>query len=88
MRVHRYLSVRGPEEDYFWCFCVRYKYKIRTISVDRSHTNRIILAKDEFQSKSFAHVDRVVIHDLDVHEPFLEVLRRHKRYAGGQGTAV
>lgn len=50
-------------------------------AVGGRYFNGILRAEAEFQPVGFALVDGVGIHDLDVHEPGLEVVCLDERYA-------
>jgi len=43
--------------------------------------NRIAFAEFEFQSVCLVHIERVLIKDLNIHEPFFEAFSGNERYA-------
>lgn len=45
-------------------------------------TDRIVRAEFELETVGLVFVQRVVVEDLDVHEPFVEAFCLHQDYAG------
>jgi hypothetical protein len=48
----------------------------------RAYLDRIAWTEHEFQPVYLAGVQWVVVHDLDVHDPFFQVVGFDERYAG------
>ena len=50
----------------------------------KEYTNRVSRAKAEAQSEYLIEIERVCVHDSNVHVPFLKVVRFHNFNAWGE----
>lgn len=49
-------------------------------------TDWVVWGKVELEAVDLVHVDWIRVHDLDVHEPDLEIVCRDERDAWGEGA--
>jgi hypothetical protein len=80
--MHGYRAIRSLLEDYLGGFCSTGQpwncYDEVTEASKLSHTNWVAGAEHELEGVGLIIVERVVIHDLNIQQPFLEIVGAHK----------
>ena len=75
MGVHRYRSAIQFHESHLRRFChTRISSLPLVEETAGAHTDRVRIAKLEFQTVGLACVDGILVEDLDVKEPLLQVV--------------